>query len=233
MVLRLNKLVGRWTVKVCGLMLSATLWLALLTTQARAQNGAQSSPGASTPSAPAASAPQQANWRALLAQELNLTPEQREKMRAIQEEDADALRIARLWERMAQAALDRAIYVENADEKVVAERARDLAAARAELIRLQALRDLKIRRVLTPEQLSRLIELRRQAALANRARLQRNNNQQPSTAQQPANSTGPSTSNNFNEALKQPAQNDNRLTPVPRPRLRPGGRPGLLRQTRP
>jgi Spy/CpxP family protein refolding chaperone len=95
--------------------------------------------------------------------QLNLTPEQIEALRTIRQEQLEQKRAANQRRRLAQRALDEAIYVQNADEATVESLARELAASQAEVIRLQALAELRFRRVLNPEQLGRFLNLRRQA----------------------------------------------------------------------
>jgi Spy/CpxP family protein refolding chaperone len=67
--------------------------------------------------------------------------------------------------RLARRALDEAIYSDAVEEALVEQRTRELAAAQAALMRLRAATELKVRRVLTAEQLRSFRELRRQAAL--------------------------------------------------------------------
>lgn len=98
-----------------------------------------------------------------LADMLNLSVEQREQIRKIREENAVEHRAARQRYNQAQRALDEAIYAENANEAMIEERAREVGAAQAQLLRLRVLTELKIRRVLTDEQLNTLRQLRQQA----------------------------------------------------------------------
>ncbi|HEX8141968.1 MAG TPA: Spy/CpxP family protein refolding chaperone [Pyrinomonadaceae bacterium] len=99
---------------------------------------------------------------------LNLTGDQLRQIRAIREESKDEWRVVR--ERLAQAhsALDEAIYADNVDEALVEERTRAMGAAQAALARMRAITELKIRRVLTPEQLNTLRTMRQQARAAER-----------------------------------------------------------------
>ena len=60
-------------------------------------------------------------------------------------------------------ALDEAIETENASEALIEQRSRELAEAQASVTRLRALTELRIRRVLTPEQLAKLRTLKQQA----------------------------------------------------------------------
>lgn len=96
-----------------------------------------------------------------LGRVLGLTPEQLAKIRMIRQEHQEERRLAGERLRKAQHALDEAIYSDdNPNEAVIEERARELAAAQAATIRLRALTELSIRRVLTPEQLGILRTLR-------------------------------------------------------------------------
>ena len=112
-----------------------------------------------------------------LVRQLNLTPDQIEKIKAIREQNRDTRRQIGMRVRAARVALDRAIYVENADEAVVEQRARDLAEAQAAQVRLQAMTELGVRRILTPEQIQTFRTLRMQAERQRRnRRLQENAN---------------------------------------------------------
>lgn len=115
-----------------------------------------------------------------LIRQLNLTPEQIEKVKAIREQSREVRRQTAQRIRTARIALDRAIYVENADESVVEQRARELADAQAAQIRLQAMTELGVRRILTPEQLETFRALRERAEMERRnRRLQDNDNPPP------------------------------------------------------
>ncbi len=105
-----------------------------------------------------------------LIRQLNLTPEQIDKIKAIRERNREARRLIGLRVRAARTALDRAIYLENADEAVVEQRARDLAEAQGAQVRLQAMTELGVRRILTPEQLETFRTLRLQAEENRRSR---------------------------------------------------------------
>jgi Spy/CpxP family protein refolding chaperone len=100
---------------------------------------------------------------------LNLTVDQLQQIRAIREESKDEWRAIR--ERLAQAysALDDAIYSDNVNEALITERAREVGVAQAAVARMRSLTELKIRRVLTPEQLNTLRTMRQQARAAARS----------------------------------------------------------------
>lgn len=95
---------------------------------------------------------------------LNLSPDQRAQMRLIRTQNADNLRIARQRLRAARVSLDQAIYADTLDEAAVDARTRELIAAQAELARINVLTELRVRRLLTPEQFNLFREMRRRAA---------------------------------------------------------------------
>lgn len=105
-----------------------------------------------------------------LVRQLSLTPDQIEKVKAIREQNREVRRQIVQRVREAQIALDRAIYVENADEALVEQRARELAEAQAAQVRLQAMSALRIRRILTPAQLETFRALRQRAETERRNR---------------------------------------------------------------
>jgi Spy/CpxP family protein refolding chaperone len=106
-----------------------------------------------------------------LMRRLSLTAEQRERLREIREQsESDARELARRV-RPARRALAEAIYADALDASAVERRARALTDAQAEMLRLRTATELKVRRVLTPEQLRAFRDLRRQAQ--RRQRLQR------------------------------------------------------------
>jgi Spy/CpxP family protein refolding chaperone len=108
--------------------------------------------------------------------QLNLTPEQLARLREIRRESEPEARALGRRLGLARRALDEAIYSDGLNESLVEERVREMAAAQAALLRLRALTELKVRRVLTPEQLRSFRELRRQARERQRTqrRLRRN-----------------------------------------------------------
>ncbi|MBA2340587.1 MAG: Spy/CpxP family protein refolding chaperone [Pyrinomonadaceae bacterium] len=93
---------------------------------------------------------------------LNLTPAQLAQIRRIRQENQRELRLSIQRTREAQRALDEAIYSETADERVIEERARQLSEAQAVHTRLRALTELRVRRVLTSQQLSVFRDLQMQ-----------------------------------------------------------------------
>lgn len=111
-----------------------------------------------------------------LRQKLNLTPEQLEQIKAIREQNKEEWRTVRQRIHQAQRALDEAIYADQTDEAVVEARAREVAEAHSAMARMRALMELKIRRVLTPEQLTTLRTLRQQRAAERERRMQERGN---------------------------------------------------------
>lgn len=95
--------------------------------------------------------------------QLNLTPEQRQQIRLIREqlrEERAAISV-RLSE--ANKALDEALEADNPDEAAIEKLIRDVAAAQVAMMRMRVLSELRIRRVLTPDQIATLRGLQREA----------------------------------------------------------------------
>ncbi|HEX8499580.1 MAG TPA: Spy/CpxP family protein refolding chaperone [Pyrinomonadaceae bacterium] len=128
-----------------------------LCTSARAQNAPQAAGQAARPQRPGRPG------AAPLMRRLNLTPEQRQRLQEIRTQGEPEARELTRRVRLARRALDEAIYSDAAEESLVEQRARELAAAQAAAVRHRAATELKVRRVLTPEQLQTFRELRRQA----------------------------------------------------------------------
>ena len=144
------------------LSVTALLLCCVLYAQARAQNGAgaqEPPPPPAAQDAPRPLRPAERDRRILPL--LNLTPEQRTQLLAIAERHQVEKHEAQLRLRTARRALNQAIYAENPDQNLVNERAREVADANAALIRLEAQARLKVRQVLTPEQLRKFRELER------------------------------------------------------------------------
>jgi Spy/CpxP family protein refolding chaperone len=86
--------------------------------------------------------------------QLNLSAEQREKIRSITEENREQRQRINRQLREAQFALEQSLDADNPSEEIVEQRIRDLAQAHAAQIRMRAMQELKIRSVLTPDQVS-------------------------------------------------------------------------------
>lgn len=110
---------------------------------------------------------------------LNLSADQQMQIKAIKRQNREARIIAAGRLQRAQRELDEAIYADNVNQSIVAERQRELAAAQGESIRVETQGQLNIRRVLTPEQLGTLRGLRQQARTTREARRAARQFQQP------------------------------------------------------
>lgn len=125
---------------------------------------------------PATQEPQQGGGDPI--RQLNLTPEQREQIRSIRE--ANKVERAAINQRVREAnqALEEALDSDSPDEAAVEQRMRDLGAAQAAAMRMRILTEVRIRRVLTPEQLGVLRTLRKQARQTERERFRNERQQQ-------------------------------------------------------
>jgi len=94
--------------------------------------------------------------------QLNLTPEQRQQIRAIRLESVEERAAINRRVRETKIALDAALNAAPPDEALIEARAREAGEARATALRFQARNEARIRRVLTPEQLQKLKELQAQ-----------------------------------------------------------------------
>lgn len=108
-----------------------------------------------------------------LLMRLNLTPEQLTRLREIRRESEQQLRAFTRRLNAARRALDEAIYADEVSETLVEDRARELSQAQAALVRLRAQTELRVRRVLTAEQLQSFRDLRQRARLGQRAQRRR------------------------------------------------------------
>lgn len=96
-----------------------------------------------------------------LLRALNLTPEQRAQIKAIRREVEPQGRLLGRRLRQARRALDEAIYADAPDDRLIEERVREVGAAQAALLRMRTFTELKIRRVLSTEQLNAFRQLQR------------------------------------------------------------------------
>lgn len=94
--------------------------------------------------------------------QLNLAPEQRQKIRRLTQETRDERQATNRRVREAHVALDQALEAEPVDENIVEQRLNELAAAQAAQTRMRVHMELRIRRLLYPEQLATLKRLRLQ-----------------------------------------------------------------------
>jgi Spy/CpxP family protein refolding chaperone len=107
--------------------------------------------------------PAAADSAAALLSQLNLTPAQVAQMREIREQSVPQAQALTRRLNQARRALDESIYSDALDEAIVEQRAREVAEAQAAVVRLRALTELRVRRVLTPEQLQTFRDLRLRA----------------------------------------------------------------------
>lgn len=97
-----------------------------------------------------------------LLRELNLTADQIQQIRNINQANRSLLIEAQRRHREAIRLLDEAVYNENLNENSVAEKLKNLEAAQSQLSKIKTNTELSIRKVLTSEQLVKFRELREQ-----------------------------------------------------------------------
>jgi Spy/CpxP family protein refolding chaperone len=95
-------------------------------------------------------------------QQLNLSPQQRQQIRRLTEETREERQNTNRRVREANAALDQALESDPVDQSTVDQRINELAAAQAAQLRMRINMELRIRRLLYPEQLATLRRLRLQ-----------------------------------------------------------------------
>jgi Spy/CpxP family protein refolding chaperone len=95
-----------------------------------------------------------------LLQELNLSREQIQQIRRINQARRPLMQEAQMRFRQANRALDEAIYADSPNEADVQARMKEVQLAQAEVIKIRITSELAIRKVLTPEQLVKFRELR-------------------------------------------------------------------------
>jgi Spy/CpxP family protein refolding chaperone len=150
----------------CGLSLAILLLLIGAGTITRAQT-------AQNPLGPAQTQTQTQTTQIPDFGPLNLTPDQIQRIRAINAELKDQRQAAIQHLRQAQRALTEAIESPTPNEALIEQRSHEVADAQAATIRLRSLTEARILQVLTPEQRVRLREMRQR----NQA-LRRGGNQQ-------------------------------------------------------
>jgi Spy/CpxP family protein refolding chaperone len=117
------------------------------------------SSSAQTPEQPAAPA-QHRSFGGDPVRQLNLTPEQRELIRAIREQSRDERATVNQRVREANKSLEDALEAEAADHAVIEQRIQEVSAAQAAAMRMRIMTEVKIRQVLTSEQRTILRTLR-------------------------------------------------------------------------
>ena len=95
-------------------------------------------------------------------EQLRLTPDQRQAIRRIMAENRDERQSTNRRLREANVALDQALDAEPTDENLVEQRINEVATAQAAQLRMRIHTEMRIRRVLRPEQVATLKRLRLQ-----------------------------------------------------------------------
>ena len=95
-------------------------------------------------------------------EQLRLTPDQRQAIRRIVAENRDERQATNQRVREANAALDQALESDPPDENVIEQKINELTSAQAAQLRLRIQTEIKIRRILHPEQIATLRRLRLQ-----------------------------------------------------------------------
>jgi Spy/CpxP family protein refolding chaperone len=103
--------------------------------------------------------------------QLNLTPEQREQIRTIREQNREERAAINHRVREANRALEELLDSDNPDQSQVEKRMKDLSAAQLDSMRMRVLTEVKIRQVLTGEQRALLRDLRKHAQNVRRDRI--------------------------------------------------------------
>ena len=130
----------------------STVAAALFVVPAIAQNGP---PPEGPPDRQAAD-----DGRPNLIKELALTPEQAQQIRRMNQARRPLMEDAGRRLREANRALDMAVYADTLNEEDVAAKLKEFQLAQAEVARLRFRGELELRKVLTPEQLTKFRELR-------------------------------------------------------------------------
>lgn len=118
---------------------------------------------AQSPQDPPPNAPPPGATDVDLLKELRLTPDQRQRIRMIQRDSKDERATIGLHLREANRALEDALDSESLDDNVIEQRLQAVAAAQNAQLRMRIQTEVKIRRVLNPEQLAIWHELRLKA----------------------------------------------------------------------
>ena len=95
-------------------------------------------------------------------EQLRLSPDQRQSIRRILADGRDERQMTNRRLREANVALDQALDTQPVDENLVEQKINELSAAQAAQLRMRVHTEMKIRRILRPEQLATLQRLRLQ-----------------------------------------------------------------------
>jgi Spy/CpxP family protein refolding chaperone len=113
-----------------------------------------------------------------LLSELDLSQNQIQQIRRINQESKLTRLEAQFRIREAQKALDQAIYADAADEVEIQTKLKNLQLAQAEAVKLRSMTEFTVRKVLTPEQLVKFREIRRRFMEETENRLNQPRNRQ-------------------------------------------------------
>lgn len=141
--------------------------------------------------------------------QLNLTPEQIQKWRAINSQFKQEQQAANQRLRQARRALAEAIESPASNDELIKQRAKEVSEAQGATNELAALRQARIHQMLTPEQRNKLREIRQQMAIRN-----------PNNQQLPRNGMRPR-----RDGLPRNANGAAPLGPRQRGMIRPGRKP--------
>lgn len=97
-----------------------------------------------------------------LLRQLGLTQDQIAQIRQINQDRKPQIRAAQNRLREANRNLDEAIYADAANDAEIQARLKEVQAAHADVIRIRSLTELAVRRILSPEQLAKFRDVRRQ-----------------------------------------------------------------------
>jgi Spy/CpxP family protein refolding chaperone len=95
-------------------------------------------------------------------EQLRLTPDQRQAIRRIRAQNRDERQTTNRRVREANIALDQALDADPPDENLIEQRINELATAQAAQLRMRIHTEMRIRRILRPEQIATLRRLRLQ-----------------------------------------------------------------------
>ena len=141
-----------------NLLLAVAFVLAGAVLSAQAQTPATQAPTQDTAATQATQAPN-------LQTQLNLTPDQIQKWRALNQELRPQEVAGNLKVLEAKRALTEAMEAQNPNEEVIKQRAKELADAQSVMTQLRALRQARVLQMLTPEQRIKLKEIQRDQAI--------------------------------------------------------------------
>lgn len=97
-----------------------------------------------------------------LMTQLGLTQDQIKQIRQINQEKKPQMREAQERLREANRNLDQAVYADATSDAEIQARLKELQSAHAEIIKIKSVTELAVRKILTPEQLAKFRDVRRQ-----------------------------------------------------------------------